>query len=96
MNAQEIRTTLRHLGSRISVEFRAEIIGFFGSRARGDAAEESDLDVLVRFREAANLYDLIGLADLLEEVVGCKVDVVSVRALQKELEPEVFRDLIEV
>jgi len=96
MHRNDIRTSLQSLSARIEHEFQAGIEGFFGSRARGDDREDSDLDVLVRFGEEATLYDLVGLGDFLESVFNCKVDIVSTRAIPEELGPRIYKDLVKV
>lgn len=96
MHRDDVRTRLQSLSAQIEQEFQAGIEGFFGSRARGDEREDSDLDVLVRFGEEATLYDLVGLGDFLESVFNCKVDIVSTRALPEELEPQIYEDLVKV
>lgn len=60
----------------------------------GEQKKNSDLDVLVEFLEGATLFDLAGLGNFLEEKLGCKVDVVSQRALREEIKPYVYKDLI--
>jgi len=57
-------------------------IALFGSVARGDASEESDVDFLVDFQPDSSLFDLLHLQDELQAILGCPVDVVSVRALK--------------
>jgi len=96
MRREDIRATLQSLSAQIGREFHAGIEGFFGSRARGDEREDSDLDVLVRFGEEATLYDLVGLGDFLESVFKCKVDIISTRTLSQELEPHISEDLVKV
>ena len=96
MSKDEIIRKLRRLRPRIERDFKAEIEGIFGSRARGEEREDSDLDVLVEFREKANVYDLVGLGDFLEATFQCKVDIVSKRALGGELEPHELKDLVRI
>ena len=96
MDTEKILHTLRTLRNEIERDYKAEIIGVFGSYARGEHREGSDLDVLVDFRDKANLLDLVGLGQFLEEVLHCEVDVVSKRALRAELKPYVENDLIPV
>ncbi len=86
--------TLKGLQDRIRKECRAEIIGVFGSYARGEQKSGSDLDVLVRFHDGATLLDLTGLADLLEESLGLKVDVVSERAVREELREKILKEVV--
>ena len=96
MHRNDIRISLQSLSARIEHEFQAGIDGFFGSRARGDEREDSDLDVLVRFGEEAALYDLAGPGDFIESVFNCKVDIVSTRAIPEELGPRIYEGLVEV
>lgn len=67
-----------------------------GSYARGEERDGSDLDVLVNFKDNATLYDLVGLADFLEDALHRKVDVVSRRALREEIKDRILEDLIPV
>jgi predicted nucleotidyltransferase len=53
-------------------------IGIFGSIARGDAKEKSDLDIVVELGKQ-DLFDIIGIKQDLEEEFHCPVDVVSYR-----------------
>ncbi len=49
----------------------------FGSRARGDASAESDLDLLVEMERGRSLLDLIALERELEQLLGVEVDVLT-------------------
>ena len=60
----------------------------------GDFHADSDLDLLVDFDEGANLFDLVGLQQFLEEKLGCKVDLVSRRSLRAELRTSVLNEMI--
>ena len=46
------------------------------------------------FDEGASLFDLVGLGQYLEGVLGCKVDVVSRRSLREELRSSVLNEMI--
>jgi predicted nucleotidyltransferase len=60
---------------------RASSIRLFGSAARDEDTERSDLDFLVEFEDGSSLFDLMHLRDDLEELLGCTVDVVSIGGL---------------
>ncbi len=92
----EVISTLRELRDEIRLRFRAEIVGVFGSCARGESKRGSDLDLCVRFLEGASLFDLVGLGDFLEEKLGVKVDIVSERAIRPELRDPIFRELVRI
>lgn len=90
----EIQSTIAAEAEEIRRRYRAEIKGIFGSYARGDFHADSDLDLLVDFDEGANLFDLVGLQQFLEEKLVCKVDLVSRRSLREELRTSVLNEMI--
>ena len=61
-------------------------LGIFGSVARGDASENSDVDVLVEFYEPVGM-EFIDLVFDLEELLGRKVDLVSKKGLKPRMLP---------
>jgi len=61
----------------------------FGSTLHGDDSDDSDLDLLVDALPGATLFDLGGLQDELEKLLGVPVDLVTPRDL-----PAKFRDLV--
>lgn len=93
---ETVKKTLESSKDQINREFKAKVLGIFGSYVRGDETPESDLDVLVRFREGATLFDLVGLADYLEGKLGIKVDVVSERAVRPELKQNLLEEVVAV
>jgi hypothetical protein len=88
--------TIESLKERIRKEYKAEIVGLFGSYAHGKQREGSDVDILVRFLEGATLFDFVGLGDFLEEELDVKVDVVSERAIRQELKEKILKEVVEV
>jgi predicted nucleotidyltransferase len=65
----------------IARRYGAHDIRVFGSVARGDATEESDLDLIVRFDDGRTLLDHGGLLMDLRRFLGIKVDVIDEGAL---------------
>ncbi len=64
----------------------------FGSRARGDASPESDLDLLAEFPPETSLLDVIGFEQDLEELLGIPVQVLRERALHPVIKDEVLAE----
>ncbi len=60
---------------------KASSVAIFGSVARGEATDASDIDFLVEFEPGSSLFDLLHLQDALAALLGCDVDVISAGAL---------------
>ena len=71
-------------------------LSLFGSAARDDARDGSDVDLLVEFEGPASSARYFGLQFALEDLLGCPVDLVTDKALRSELRPYVERDVIHV
>ena len=70
---------------RRQVELRrhgVKSLAVFGSIARGEARADSDLDVLVEFNRPVGLFEFIRLKYFLEELTGCRVDLVTPDAIR--------------
>jgi len=59
--------------------------GIYGSYVRGEAREDSDLDVVVELPDDASLLDLVGLQLELQDLLGIKVDVTTYDGLHPRL-----------
>ena|SRR5258708_14662956 len=64
----------------------------FGSYARGEQNENSDIDILVEFPEGKTLYDLIELEDRLKKILQKDVDVVTYNSISQHLKKYIFSD----
>lgn len=68
-------------------------IGVFGSVARGEARPDSDVDFLVDFSPPGDLFDLVAVKRLLQEAMGCPVDVVAEGGLKPDVRESVLREV---
>ena len=68
----------------------------FGSTARGEDTEDSDLDILVEVRPGTTLYDLARVELELEEILGCKVEVVTEGFLAPDVLENIEADLLSI
>jgi len=68
-------------------------VAVFGSVARGEATDDSDIDLLVEFEPDSSLLDLIELEEALRALLGTNVDVISAGALL-ERDTEIRRDAV--
>ena len=77
---------------RIAVRHGAYNVRVFGSAARGEAVEDSDIDLLVEFEPGRSLLDHTALVLDLEELLGRKVDVVTEKGLYWLLRRRILKE----
>ncbi len=92
MNHKALIRENREEIARIAARYGAHNIRLFGSAAREEADEASDLDFLVELDADRSLLDLGGLQFELQELLGCPVDVVTERGLKKRIRDRVIRE----
>jgi hypothetical protein len=78
----------------IAAKYGAHNVRIFGSVARGEAGSESDLDVLVELEPGRSLMDHAGLILDLQELLGCKVDVVTEKGLRSRLRERILAEAV--
>ncbi len=77
---------------RVSRQHGARSVRIFGSAARGDAGETSDLDILVEMEARSSLLDIVAIQQDLEDLLGCKVDVVTESALSPYIRESILKE----
>ncbi len=77
---------------RLAESHRVQDVRVFGSVARGDNTATSDVDFLVKARPGCSLFDLGGLLMDLQDLLGCKVDVVTDDGLKPRLRERVLAE----
>ena len=71
-------------------------LDLFGSVARNEAHDNSDVDCLVEFSIEASLFDLFRVRHYLEDLLDCQVDLGTVNALRDHLREPILEDIIRV
>ncbi len=69
-------------------------VRIFGSVARGDTNEKSDIDFLIDMEPDRSLFDVGGLLMDLQDLLGCKVDIVTTKGLRPSIRDEVLQEAI--
>jgi uncharacterized protein len=95
LTRDEILLTLKTTKSYFFQKYPLKSMGLFGSFARNEGTQKSDVDVLVEFNQPVG-FEIVDLAIDLENVLGYRVDVVSRKGLKATLLPYIEKDLIYV
>jgi predicted nucleotidyltransferase len=79
--------------TNICQENDVAMLAVFGSVARGEATEQSDVDLLVRFSERKGLLALVRLERVFSETLGRKVDLLTEAAISPYIRDHILNDL---
>ena len=96
LNRERVLAVLREHKATLVQRFGVTELSLFGSFARNQATDHSDLDILVSFRGQADWRRYFGTQFYLEDLLGRSVDLVTDKALRAELRPYVEREAIHV
>ena len=96
MNRAEVLNLLRTHKPTLREQFGVTKLALFGSFARDQANEKSDIDILVHFDRPATSKTYFGVQFYIEDLLERQVDLVTDKALRKELRPYVEREALDV
>ena len=94
MTARELLREKREEIIRVAARHGARNVRIFGSVARGEADDESDIDLLVEMDPDRSLMDHAALWLALQDLLGPKVDVVSDRGIKPRIRDRVLREAV--
>ncbi len=95
-NSQQILALLKERQEEVARRFGVKQLSLFGSAARDELRDDSDVDVLVEFDGPSTFDGYFSLKDYLEALLGRTVDLVTERGLKPRARRQVERDLIRV
>jgi uncharacterized protein len=95
-NRADVLKVLRDHQQQVRAQFGAQHLAPFGSGARDELRDDSDIDVLVELEGAATFSRYFGLEDYLDALLGRPVDLFTDRGLKPRARRHVERDLIRV
>ncbi len=96
MNRDEVLNTLRAHKPALAERFGITGLALFGSFARDQANDKSDVDILVRFDVPPSWQNYFGVQFYLEDLLGRPVDLATNENVRAEIRPYVERDAINV
>jgi len=96
MRRAEALAILKGHAGELTRRFRVRDLTLFGSVARDEATQDSDVDVLVEFDGPATFDRFMDLKFFLEEILSARVDLVTRAALRPRVRPVIDREAIRV
>jgi len=88
-----LKEKLRQLFPLLAADYQVKSLGLFGSYVRREQHEDSDLDILVEFREIPGLLRFIELENYLTDILGVKVDLVMRDALKPRIGQRILNEV---
>ena len=96
MQKKEVLSLLRAHKPELMSRFGVAELALFGSFARGQATEDSDVDILARFEGPATSKRYFGVQFYIEDLLGHDVDLVTDKAPREEYRPFVEEEAVNV
>ncbi|WP_418640778.1 nucleotidyltransferase family protein [Sulfurimonas sp. ST-27] len=96
LSLQDIKQNILLVKPYISSKYNVDSLFIFGSYARQEQGEESDIDILVDFKKIPDLLAFIELEEFLSEKLQTQVDLVPKRKLKKQLRKDILQEAIAI
>lgn len=93
---EKILEILRQQIPILAERYNVETLEIFGSYVRSEQKKDSDLDVLVTFKEDPSLLTYIAIENYLSDLLGIKVDLVMKDSLKPKIGQQILREAIPV
>ena len=93
MKANEVLQLLREHADELA-EHQVAKAALFGSVARGEATTQSDIDILVEFRQPVGLFEFVRVKRLLTSILGRPVDLVTPDALRESMRTQILAEAL--
>ena len=87
---------MKSIGSKLNelMDLGVNRIGLFGSYVRNDQTENSDIDILIEFKEGSGSFlNLLKIHDLLEDLLGQQIELVTVKGLSPYIGPHILKEV---
>jgi len=96
MKRNDVMRILQEKRQELVDRYNISTLSVFGSVARDEARQDSDVDILVEFSRPVGLFQFIELQQRLEALLGSKVDLGTPRSLKPRIKEQVLQEAIRV
>ncbi|MBI4784472.1 MAG: nucleotidyltransferase family protein [Oscillatoriophycideae cyanobacterium NC_groundwater_1537_Pr4_S-0.65um_50_18] len=91
---EEVKQCLIQIKPKLQQIYQVTELGIFGSYARQEQTEESDVDVLIDYDQAPTLFKLVELREDLSKVLEMKVDLVTKNGLKPRMRDRILSEVV--
>ena len=95
-NVNQVKDNLDQHMDLLKKKYNVQQLGVFGSVARGDNTQSSDLDMLVEFSQPIGFFKFVELENYLSKILGTKVDLVTKKALKSAIREDILKEVVYV
>ena len=96
LQLDEIKQILSQNKPLLQRKYKVKELGIFGSYVRGENRDESDIDILVEFKEPVSLFEFMELEEFLTKLLGAKVDLVMKGGLKQRIRGKILAEAVYV
>ena len=96
MKRNDVLRILQKERQELVDHYNISALSVFGSVARDDARQDSDVDILVEFSRPVGLFQFIELQQRLEALLGSRVDLGTPRSLKPRIKEQALQEAIRV
>jgi uncharacterized protein len=96
IDLETIRTTLQAHKEELNQRYGVKQLGIFGSCVKNEQQETSDVDLLVEFDKAIDLFSFVNLKNYLSDLLNAKVDLVMKKALKPKIGQRILQEVVEI
>ncbi len=93
-NKEDIKKTIYILNHELKNRYHVKSLSLFGSYVRGEARDDSDIDILVDFDVTPDLLTFIELEEFLSNKLKKSVDLVPARKLKSSLKEQILKEAV--
>ena len=93
---EKLSGTIRRHQAVLADRYGVRVAGLFGSYARGEQTDQSDLDLLVDIVHPVSLLELVGAELYLSDILGLKVDLIPKRSLRQDLREAIAKETVAI
>ena len=91
---QEIKQTLSRMFPTMVQKYKLKEMGIFGSYVQNAQTDQSDVDILVTYKETPSMFEHITFENHLSDLLGVKVDLVMKSSLKKHIGQRILAEAV--